>query len=97
MKSPASSSHQLAAAVTAVEISRIFLWPNMSPSFARIGTTRADSSSCAASNQLKSASLSSPRCVDEVGDQRHVVALQDAARQLDEDEEPDEADRDGSQ
>ena len=57
VKSPEITSHQEAAAVSAVETSSIRLWPNMSPSFARIGTAIAESSSCAASNQLKSASV----------------------------------------
>ncbi len=43
-------------AVTAVEISSTFLWPIRSPSRARNGTTRAETISCAASNQLTSAS-----------------------------------------
>ena len=61
MKSPVNASHQVAPAVSTVEMSRMRLCPTMSPSFARNGTTIAESSSWAASNQLKSASLM-PRC-----------------------------------
>ncbi len=43
---------QLASAVTAVDASRIRLWPNMSPSLASTGTTSAETSSCAASVKL---------------------------------------------
>ena len=45
-----------ARAVTAVEISSTCLWPIRSPSRASTGTTRAETTSCAASNQLTSAS-----------------------------------------
>ena len=60
-KSPAKASHQLAPAVRIAETSRIFLCPYMSPSLARMGTTIADSSSCAASNQFTSASVTPRR------------------------------------
>ncbi len=50
-----------AAAVSAVEMRSILLWPTMSPSFANAGTTSADSMSCAPSSQLTSASWM-PRC-----------------------------------
>ena len=43
---------QLARAVTAVDASRMRLWPNMSPSLASTGTTSAETSSWAASVQL---------------------------------------------
>ena len=45
------------SAVTAVESSSTFLWPTRSPSRASGGTTSAETISCAASNQLTSASL----------------------------------------
>ena len=45
------------SAVTAVEISSTFLCPIRSPSRARNGTHSALTMSCAASNQLTSASL----------------------------------------
>ena len=44
------------SAVTAVESSSTFLWPTRSPSRASGGTTSAETISCAASNQLTSAS-----------------------------------------
>ena len=44
------------SAVTAVERSSTFLCPTRSPSRASSGTHRADTISCAASNQLTSAS-----------------------------------------
>ena len=50
-----------AAAVMAVEITSMRLCPTMSPSFAKAGTTSADSMSCVPSSQLTSASCT-PRC-----------------------------------
>ena len=50
-----------ATAVTAVDHSSMRLWPTMSPSFAKAGTTSADSMSCVPSSQFTSASWM-PRC-----------------------------------
>ena len=52
MKSCENASAQLDSAVSTVATSRMRLCPNMSPSFASTGTTSAESSSWAASNQL---------------------------------------------
>ena len=56
-----NGSTKAATAVIAVEISSMRLRPIMSPSFAKAGTTRADSMSWAPSNQFTSASWM-PRC-----------------------------------
>jgi hypothetical protein len=50
-----------AAAVSAVDHSSMRLCPNMSPSFAKAGTTSAESMSCVPSSQFTSASCT-PRC-----------------------------------
>ena len=57
----ANASHHEPSAVTAVESSSTFLWPKRSPSRARNGMQRAQTISCAASNQL-----TSPSWIDEV-------------------------------
>ena len=56
MKLGANASTHEPSAVTAVESSSTFLWPTRSPSRASGGTTSAETISCAASNQLTSAS-----------------------------------------
>jgi hypothetical protein len=56
VKPGATATTQLPAAVTAVESISTLLWPTRSPSRASGGTTSADTTSCAASNQLTSAS-----------------------------------------
>ena len=56
MNEGAKASTHEPSAVIAVEISRTFLAPIMSPSRASNGTQRADTISCAASNQLTSPS-----------------------------------------
>ena len=61
-----------------------------SPSRDSSGTHRADTISCAASNQLTSASAML-EVVGDVAEDRRVVALQDAAGDLDADEETDDA------
>ena len=56
VKPGAKASHHEPSAVTAVEMSRTFLWPMRSPSRASNGMQRALTISCAASNQLMSPS-----------------------------------------
>ncbi len=57
VKPGAKTSTHEPSAVTAVDSSSTFLWPTRSPSRANGGTTSAETISCAASNQLTSASL----------------------------------------
>ena len=59
VKFGANASTHDPSAVTAVESSSTFLWPTRSPSRASGGTTSAETISCAASNQLTSASAMS--------------------------------------
>ena len=56
MKVGANATAQDATAVTTVESSSTLRWPTRSPSLASTGTTSADTTSCAASNQLTLAS-----------------------------------------
>ena len=95
MKSPVNASAQLAPAVSTVEISRIFLWPIMSPSFARIGTTMRRQQQLGGLEPVE-VGVADAQVLDEVGDERHVEALQDATGELDEEQPADQPERDGA-
>ena len=93
MKSPVNASHQLAPAVSTVEISRICLWPEH---VAELGEERHDDRREQQLGGLEPVEVRvlDAEVLDQIGDERHVEALQDAAGQLDEEQPADETERD---